>query len=162
MGNWTWVITCRVGVAAVRIGADTSGTRISSRWTCRSLPGRRASHREMAVQTKRILDNMQIKASCVGVTAFDTSMGRIPLSKLFAIKNCIHCSSGRDENDKNPHRIVLVGSQISGPKASSSTTQSNDDIDKNKVSLMYMAICLLLVINFFVLKSYYPIYTKDI
>ena len=115
MGNWTWVITCRVGVAAVRIGADTSGTRISSRWTCRSLPGRRASHREMAVQAKRKLDNMQIKASCVGVTAFDTSMGRIPLSRLFALKNCINCSSSRNENDKKSYSVILVGSHIPEP-----------------------------------------------
>src|SRR3954447_16067235 len=84
--NWTWAITCRVGITAVRVGEDTRGVRISSRWICCFTSGRRASQREVAVQAKRKLDNTQIRAICADVTAFDTSMGRIPLSRLFVIK----------------------------------------------------------------------------
>jgi len=80
--NWTWAIICRFG----GICEDTTGACISSCWTCCSTPGRRASHREVTIQAKRKLDNMQIKVSCVNVTAFDISMGSIPLSRLFSIK----------------------------------------------------------------------------
>jgi hypothetical protein len=68
---------------------------------------------------------------------------------------------GRDEDDKGSF-IGSVGPHIAGPKASSSGTQSNDDIDKNKVSFIYIKMRLLLEIKFLGLKLYYPIYPRDL
>jgi hypothetical protein len=68
---------------------------------------------------------------------------------------------GRDEDDKGSF-IGFVGLHIAGPQASSSGTQSNDDIDKNKVSFIYIKMRLLLKIKFLGSKLYYPIYPRDL
>src|SRR5690349_16608225 len=82
----TWAIIGCVGGTTVWICGDCRGVRISSRWTCCFASGRRANQREVTIQAKRKLNNTQIKASWVGVTVFGTSMGYVPLSRLFAIK----------------------------------------------------------------------------
>ena len=68
---------------------------------------------------------------------------------------------GRDEDAKGSF-IGFVGLHIAGPKASSSGTQSNDDIDKNKVSFIDIKMGLLLEIKFLGSKLYYPIYPRDL
>jgi hypothetical protein len=85
----------------------------------------------VTIQAKRKLNNTQIKASWVGVTAFGTSMGHIPLSKLFAIKTALTAPMAEVKVIRNSHRSPLADPEPKGPER---TTQSNDDIDINKVS----------------------------
>src|SRR5690349_3410100 len=91
--SWTWAVSCCVDGTAMRTCGGCRGVRISSLWICCFTSGRRANQREVTIQAKRKLNNTQIKASWVGVTAFGTCMGQSPLSKLFAIETVLTAST---------------------------------------------------------------------
>lgn len=120
----TCIIGC-VGGTTVWMCEDCRGVRISSCWICCFTSGRSASQRKVTIQAKRKLNNTQIKASWVGVTVFGTSMGHVPLSRLFTIKNCVVTAPMAEITViRNSHRNLLVGLDIPQPKDLSRTTQS--------------------------------------
>jgi hypothetical protein len=78
----------------------------------------------VTIQAKRKLNNTQIKASWVGVTAFGTCMGQSPLSKLFAIETVLTASTAEIRVIRNSHRGIFIGLPIPEPKDPLRTTQS--------------------------------------